>query len=299
MTGDGDKAGLLRMLVVAVAAPRADKIPSVFLNKLDDIADFHTHRLSQESMWTQDAREIVRRATRAICCCIRDCTGVARAASRGMPLDDCDTIIVGHGIAGAVLAHTLMERGQRVRVIDAGEPVTSSKIAAGIVTPITGQRLARSWRVDTFWPAAERFFGDAWRRIPHVRLLQNDDERRRWAEKKSDPEFSCFLEFAAAGAAGRSGAFSRAARWLRDAGRVHGPWPHGWHARSKSCIRREHGPPAPSSMCRFLPASTASRYTPARVSSGPGTLFLLRRMAGRGQSVFSVAAVEVAPKVKS
>ena len=65
-----------------------------------------------------------------------------------------DIIIAGHGIAGAVLAATLRESGQRVLVVDPDEAVTSSKIAAGVVTPITGKRLALSWRVETFiWSA--------------------------------------------------------------------------------------------------------------------------------------------------
>ena len=53
-----------------------------------------------------------------------------------------DVIIVGQGLAGTTLAWHLREAGQRVLVIDACEPVTSSKIAAGLITPITGQRVS-------------------------------------------------------------------------------------------------------------------------------------------------------------
>ena len=57
-------------------------------------------------------------------------------------------LIVGQGLAGTALAWELIWRGRDVLVVDAGEAVTSSKIAAGLVTPITGQRLALGWRVD-------------------------------------------------------------------------------------------------------------------------------------------------------
>ncbi len=69
-----------------------------------------------------------------------------------------DAIIVGQGLAGTVLAWHLREAGQRVLLLDRDEPVTSSKIAAGLITPITGQRLTLSWRIDEFLPAARSFY---------------------------------------------------------------------------------------------------------------------------------------------
>jgi glycine oxidase len=61
-------------------------------------------------------------------------------------------IICGQGLAGTLLAWKLLELGQPVIIIDLDEAVTSSKIAAGIVTPITGLRLALSHDVGTFLP---------------------------------------------------------------------------------------------------------------------------------------------------
>ena len=65
-----------------------------------------------------------------------------------------DAIIVGQGLAGTTLAWCLLEAGMSVLVTDPEEEITSSKIAAGLITPITGQRLALSWQVETFLPAA-------------------------------------------------------------------------------------------------------------------------------------------------
>ena len=112
-----------------------------------------------------------------------------------------DHVIVGHGLAGATLAWTLHLRGCRVLVIDRAEAVTASRVAAGIVTPITGQRVALGWRVATFWPEALAFYGQVaallgvahFRELPHVRFLRTPDEERRWIEKSADPAFRAWL----------------------------------------------------------------------------------------------------------
>lgn len=81
-----------------------------------------------------------------------------------------DVVIVGQGLAGTVLAWHL--RGRRVLVIDREEAVTSSKVAAGLMTPVTGKRLAASWRWDEAWPAAAAFYrrveDETGRRFLHV-----------------------------------------------------------------------------------------------------------------------------------
>jgi len=108
-------------------------------------------------------------------------------------MDGWDAIILGHGLAGATLAWYLRRRGWRVLVVDRDEAATSSKVAAGLVVPISGQRLARSWRVEEFLPVARDFYrctgAEFFHEIPYVRLLHTDDERRRWNERRLDPAF--------------------------------------------------------------------------------------------------------------
>jgi glycine oxidase len=108
-------------------------------------------------------------------------------------MDGWDAIILGHGLAGAALAWHLRWRGWRVLVVDRDEPATSSKVAAGLVVPISGQRLARSWRVEEFLPIARDFYrrtgAEFFHEVPYVRLLHTDDERRRWNERRHDPAF--------------------------------------------------------------------------------------------------------------
>lgn len=112
-----------------------------------------------------------------------------------------DTIIVGQGLAGTTLAWALMEAGQRVLVVDADEAVTTSKIAGGLITPITGQRLALSWRVDEMMPAARAFYARVEARTGHkvfhdrtaTRLFTSEIEREIWAKRSGKPEFQKHL----------------------------------------------------------------------------------------------------------
>jgi glycine oxidase len=96
-----------------------------------------------------------------------------------------DCLIVGQGLAGSTLAWALRERGVSVFVIDREEQVTSSKVAAGLMTSVTGQRLVPSWRWNELWPAAVDFYrgfeAQAGVTILHagpmVRLLGSDIEQ--------------------------------------------------------------------------------------------------------------------------
>lgn len=69
-----------------------------------------------------------------------------------------DTVILGQGLAGTTLAWHLHWLGQRVLIIDRDEKWTSSKVAAGLITPITGKKLIRSWRFAELWPVALEFY---------------------------------------------------------------------------------------------------------------------------------------------
>lgn len=57
-----------------------------------------------------------------------------------MNLRTVDNLIVGQGLAGSVVAWTLQRAGQSVYVVDAEEAMTASKVAAGLMTPVTGKR---------------------------------------------------------------------------------------------------------------------------------------------------------------
>ncbi|MFK7821556.1 MAG: NAD(P)/FAD-dependent oxidoreductase [Planctomycetaceae bacterium] len=108
-------------------------------------------------------------------------------------MEHVDHIIVGHGLAGATLAVELKRRGLRVVVLDRGEANTSSKVAAGLMTSVTGKRFALTPNWDELWPDAVRFYqqleeGIGRKRLhvgPSVRLFK-DGAEREWYEKRLD-----------------------------------------------------------------------------------------------------------------
>ncbi len=69
-----------------------------------------------------------------------------------------DFIIVGQGIAGSVLALSLIKSGYTVCVIDKQDLSLSSRIAAGIWNPVVFKRLAKSWLADDVVPELIHFY---------------------------------------------------------------------------------------------------------------------------------------------
>jgi len=63
-------------------------------------------------------------------------------------------LIVGQGVAGTLLAWEFERAGFDFEIADAGHDEAASRVAAGIVNPITGRRFVKNWRVETLLPAA-------------------------------------------------------------------------------------------------------------------------------------------------
>ena len=59
-----------------------------------------------------------------------------------------DVLIVGQGICGTLLSWFLHQEGKTFLVIDDGAETTSSKVAAGVINPVTGRRYVTSWMAD-------------------------------------------------------------------------------------------------------------------------------------------------------
>ena len=59
-----------------------------------------------------------------------------------------DCIIIGQGVCGSFLSYYLEKEGKRFVVIDDNDPNSSSKIAAGVINPVTGRRLVTVWLAD-------------------------------------------------------------------------------------------------------------------------------------------------------
>lgn len=102
-----------------------------------------------------------------------------------------DTLIVGQGLAGSVLAWRLLRRGQRILVVDRDEEVTSSKVAAGLVTPIAGSRFQVPDDLEERLLSAQQFYfeceEETGSRFFHhrkiARLFRNEKEGENWDKR--------------------------------------------------------------------------------------------------------------------
>jgi len=96
-------------------------------------------------------------------------------------------LIVGQGIAGSILAWSLMKAGHRVIIVDEDHRESSSMISAGIVNPITGQRLAVTPQFDLFFAYANKTYSEISAELgrkffvpkPIIRVLRSQDELER------------------------------------------------------------------------------------------------------------------------
>ncbi|MDF1825594.1 MAG: FAD-dependent oxidoreductase [Verrucomicrobiales bacterium] len=110
-----------------------------------------------------------------------------------------DYLIVGQGLAGSLLAWQLLRRNKRILVVDRDETVTSSKIAAGLVTPITGSKFSISPAFEERLNFARQFYRDLelatgtpfFHEQRIAKLLRNVKEKDNWeaidrSEESSD-----------------------------------------------------------------------------------------------------------------
>ncbi len=63
-------------------------------------------------------------------------------------------LVLGQGISGTFLSWYLHKNKRSFIVIDNNDPVVASRVAAGIINPVTGRRIVQTWMIDTLLPYA-------------------------------------------------------------------------------------------------------------------------------------------------
>lgn len=112
-----------------------------------------------------------------------------------------DFLIVGQGLAGSLLGWELLRRGARVLLLDCGGG-NASRVAAGLVNPITGMRLVKTPGVDALLPEALECYRQLARHFgrtffvakPLLRLFANERERRYAEQRCADAEYRGYIE---------------------------------------------------------------------------------------------------------
>ena len=109
-----------------------------------------------------------------------------------------DYIIVGQGIAGSVLALSLLKEGKKIIVIDSPYLSSSSKIAAGLYNPVVFKRMVKSWKADELIPLADKFYEYAEHIFKNkfhykkniIKLFVNEQEKELWLKKSAEDDGS-------------------------------------------------------------------------------------------------------------
>lgn len=92
------------------------------------------------------------------------------------------------------MAYELLRKGKTIQIFDNNFQGNSSKVAAGIINPVTGRRIVKGWLIDDLIPAARTFY----KRIENLlnqkfhhqrnvlRVLFSIKEENLWLEKTGD-----------------------------------------------------------------------------------------------------------------
>ncbi|MEL6539323.1 MAG: FAD-binding oxidoreductase [Bacteroidota bacterium] len=113
-----------------------------------------------------------------------------------------DFLIVGQGIAGSVLALQLLQKGQRVLVINNSARNQASSVAAGMYNPITGKALIKTWLADALFPYLKCFYrtmeqtlGTSFlHAIPIFRPFLSAEERKTWLSRATQAAYAPFIQ---------------------------------------------------------------------------------------------------------
>lgn len=113
-----------------------------------------------------------------------------------------DSVIVGQGLAGTLLAFQLLGRGQKILVIDAPRENSSSKVAAGLYNPVTGQRTVKTWLVEALFPFLEKTYTELENfletkflyQVPILRPLDSIAEQNEWMAQSTEPSYKDWLD---------------------------------------------------------------------------------------------------------
>ncbi len=110
-------------------------------------------------------------------------------------MKEIDYIIVGQGLAGSVLAYSLIQENQKVLVVDEEAESSSSRVAAGLCNPVVFKRLTKSWMIDEVLPLAKEFYqkqeallnDQFYFDVPIYKLFVDEKEQSFWKQKSNEP----------------------------------------------------------------------------------------------------------------
>jgi glycine oxidase len=104
-----------------------------------------------------------------------------------------DILIVGRGLAGTLLSYFCKLQGKSYLIIDKHLPGEASSIAAGMFTPVSGKRMAKSWMAETLIPFATQTY-TAIERMLATKLLHQHRIYQVFSSVKEQNDFAARLD---------------------------------------------------------------------------------------------------------
>ena len=112
-----------------------------------------------------------------------------------------NNLIVGQGLAGSLLSWRLVQTGQSVMVIDNDNPCAASRVAAGLMNPVTGKRLVKDPMVESYLAAARECYAELGAQFgqvylhekPMLRLFDNEEIKQAWRKRRAEPGYEDFI----------------------------------------------------------------------------------------------------------
>jgi len=112
-----------------------------------------------------------------------------------------DYLIVGQGLAGSVLAYQLLAEGKSITIINEKKSSTASSVAAGLINPITGPKMVKTWKADVLFPYLQKFYPSMEKAIGAsfysersiYRPFSSNEELNDWDGKSAEDNYKKFI----------------------------------------------------------------------------------------------------------
>lgn len=110
-------------------------------------------------------------------------------------------MIVGAGLAGCLLAWRLHQAGIRVRLIGDDHRPAAFQVAAGVINPVTGRWMTKTWNFDHIYPVAQKTYLEIegalglkfYHPTPEIRFCQNGEDLKRLRRRLKNPRYADVL----------------------------------------------------------------------------------------------------------
>lgn len=113
-----------------------------------------------------------------------------------------DILIVGQGIAGSVLAHHAIRRGLSIAIVDTELSGRSSYVAGGLINPVTGRRVKKSWNYDVFYDYLVKTYTEidqlldikSLHLMPIYRMLATVEDVNNWEVQRLEDMYQDYMK---------------------------------------------------------------------------------------------------------